>query len=577
MNRNSVFIILAILVVSTFALSASVQVIMAGGTIYINADGSISSATASITTVDNVTYTFVGNINGSIVVQRNNIIIDGNGDTLQGSGGGTGFDLSGVSNVTIKNVTITSFTRAVSLNHSYENALSDNDVTANTKYGIFLDSSDNNTLSGNNVTNNEAGIFLDYSSNNVVSGNKAVNNGFGIGLQSSPYNTLSDNAMVNNTYSFGVSDVPPLLLSSYLNYVDTSNTVDGRPVYYWINKHDMTVPSNVGYVALVNCTRMAVQNLDLASNAFGVVLAYTTNATVTENNVANNDVGIWLSHSSDNIVSENNVTAANSFGGILLDYSSRNTISANNVTAKSHYGVGLSYYSDYNTISGNDVTNNYYGIVTQPSSSNNMIYDNNFIDNTQQALSDTLSVNTWDDGYPSSGNYWSDYAGVDLYSGAYQNATEPDGVGDTPYVISYANNADRYPLMHPFDPQTENMRVGIRNLLLGYNSLQSNFGSLNSTYDSLLTSYASLQSNYNNLRTNQAALNSSYTSLKTDYDALNASYNSLNASSRDYQQTTQNELTNVNNALYVFIAVTAILAVALAYMATRKPKTKPET
>jgi len=55
-------------------------------------------------------------------------------------------------------------------------------------------------------------------------------------------------------------------------------------------------------------------------------------------------------------------------------------------------------------------------------------------------------ANTWDNGYPSGGNYWSDYEGVDA---------DGDGIGDTPYVIipffgEYdEDNMDRFPLMAP--------------------------------------------------------------------------------------------------------------------------------
>ena len=59
--------------------------------------------------------------------------------------------------------------------------------------------------------------------------------------------------------------------------------------------------------------------------------------------------------------------------------------------------------------------------------------------------------NTWDDCYPSGGNYWSDYSGVDAYSGVYQNETGRDGIGDTPYVID-EYNIDRYPLMTAYPP-----------------------------------------------------------------------------------------------------------------------------
>ncbi len=59
------------------------------------------------------------------------------------------------------------------------------------------------------------------------------------------------------------------------------------------------------------------------------------------------------------------------------------------------------------------------------------------------------SGNVWDDGYPSGGNYWSNYTGFDLYSGPYQNLTGSDGIGDTNHTID-ANNQDGYPLIKPY-------------------------------------------------------------------------------------------------------------------------------
>jgi parallel beta-helix repeat protein len=110
--------------------------------------------------------------------------------------------------------------------------------------------------------------------------------------------------------------------------------------------------------------------------------------------------------------------------------------------------MGVSLYGcSKNSISGNNITANGGGINLEDSS-NNTIYHNNFIGNAFQVSSDGSS-NTWDNGYPSGGNYWSDYNGTDLYSGQHQNVTGSDGVGDTPYVID-ANNTDDYPLMGVF-------------------------------------------------------------------------------------------------------------------------------
>ena len=84
-----------------------------------------------------------------------------------------------------------------------------------------------------------------------------------------------------------------------------------------------------------------------------------------------------------------------------------------------------------------------------------MFRGNFFVDNAQQvydsSVSDSsiqLSTNIWDFSYQVGGNYWSDYTGVDVKSGAGQNETGSDGKGDTAYIIN-TKNKDNYPLL-PF-------------------------------------------------------------------------------------------------------------------------------
>ncbi|MCK4267116.1 MAG: hypothetical protein KAX31_07520, partial [Thermoplasmata archaeon] len=62
---------------------------------------------------------------------------------------------------------------------------------------------------------------------------------------------------------------------------------------------------------------------------------------------------------------------------------------------------------------------------------------------------DNSDNNFWNDSYPSGGNYWSDYAGVDLNSTPSQNVPPPDGIGDTPYIID-GDSQDNYPLMSAY-------------------------------------------------------------------------------------------------------------------------------
>jgi parallel beta-helix repeat protein len=471
LSRMASAVILVLFLFSMFALTSKIQSVKAPSTIiYINPDGSISSPVpANITTSDNVTYTFTGNNYLTIVVNRSNIIINGGGYKLQVSGG-IGFYLEyPVNNVTIKDTTITNSGWGIDLNVSYNDTLSDNNITANGNYGIGLWWSSGDVLSGNDITANGGdGIFVIGSVNNTLSGNNVTANYHGIYLQSSSGNVLSGNVMASNTYNFGVfGDV----LSDFVNHVDTSNLVDGKPVYYLMNQSNIvispqTYPRGVGYLGLLNCTNVTVQGMTLTKNGQGLLLVNTTDSKITDNNVTanriegialysssyctvsgsnitnNGEEGVYLIASSNCSVSGNNIT--NNDDGICLDSSSGdNTLSGNNVTAN-HYGIDL-YSSSGNVLSGNNITANTYDGIDLYSSSGNTFYHNNFVNNTQQVESDG-SPNTWDNGYPSGGNYWSDYLT------RYPNATEIDhtGIGDTAYEID-TNNTDHYPLMIQYE------------------------------------------------------------------------------------------------------------------------------
>jgi hypothetical protein len=85
MKKVVLGIMLMFLWINMLALAFYIQSVKAVGTIYINADGSISPPEAPISSPDNITYTLTGNVTNSIVVQRSNIVVDGAGYTVEGS------------------------------------------------------------------------------------------------------------------------------------------------------------------------------------------------------------------------------------------------------------------------------------------------------------------------------------------------------------------------------------------------------------------------------------------------------------------------------------------------------------
>jgi len=209
MSRKLVLVMgLTIVLVGMLGVALKVQRVEASGTIYINADGSVSPPGAPISSLNNITYTFTDNINEPIVVYRDNIAVDGVGYTLQGTGSGTGIDLQDRTNVTIKNIEIKGFLYGIYLMRVSNIAISGNNIIGNTLYGIkFYEAySYNNTISGNNITNSINGIGFEDSINNTISGNNIRDNLCGMELFYSSNNFIYHNNFVNNTRHVSILD-----------------------------------------------------------------------------------------------------------------------------------------------------------------------------------------------------------------------------------------------------------------------------------------------------------------------------------------------------------------------------------
>jgi len=453
---------------SVFVALPNILTVRASETIYIRADGTVEG-TDKIKRVGNV-YSFTDHIYDGIIVMRENVVIDGAGFTLQGTGAAIegparniGIDLAWMRNVTIRSISITSFDYGIRISNAFNNVVTGNDITnngygievilyssgnsiygnnitANTKGGIWLDFANGNAISSNQITDNKPkGIWICFSLNEIISANYVSNNGYGVFIDRSSYTTLRNNTMVDNKQNFSVEGTDS---NHFVNNVDVSNTVDGKPIYYWVNRQNLEVPSNAGYVALVNCTNIRVQNLNIINNRQGILLAYTTNTTINKNTITNTTHAIRLQSSSKNTIIENNLT--NSSSGIYFYDSSNNTLSENNIK-NNLWGVNFDYFNSNNAVVRNLIENNTYGISVMESS-DNIFLRNTFLNNSKQVtdlvirtqtwLFD-LSINIWDNGIE--GNYWSNYNSTD---------TDGDGIGDSPYIID-ENNQDNYPLVNP--------------------------------------------------------------------------------------------------------------------------------
>lgn len=362
-----------------------------------------------------------------------------------------------------------------------------------TSGALTLYASTSNTIAGNIMINGDEGIFLgSYSGNN----------------------TLRNNAMTGNLLNFGV-DHHARSLSHYVQDIDASNTVEGKPIIYWVNEHNEQVPKNAGYVAIVNSTDITIRYLDLSKNRQGILLVSSNDTVISSNRISSAACGIIttssselfpgpIHHSANTTVYNNTIIAcgtavclysgkghtvssnhiSNNIAGIYLKMPSSNVAiignTITNCTYWSHqmiphdawlrdvgaYGpAGINIESPDNVIAGNTVSSNDLGMIIGllTMRGNNVIYHNNFIDNTYRQVM-IGSLNVWEHGYPSGGNYWSDYTGMDMYSGPDQDESGSDGIGDSPFMLTewmgpdvpaeWRDQRDRYPLMKPWMPPT---------------------------------------------------------------------------------------------------------------------------
>jgi len=268
------------------------------------------------------------------------------------------------------------------LNHSSENIVRENLVAEN-GVGIRLHYSSDNMIVDNNVTDNsEEGVKFYYSSGNEVSGNSISHNGYGIRLTYSGNNKLRSNNIESNNYNFGVEAV---VLSSFVNDVDTSNTVNGRQIHYLVNKENLTVNSNsqVGYLAVVNSKDILIKDLNLTDNGEGLLGAYSQRLTIENCYLVNNLRGIYLYSSNHATVRGNNVTG-NSAEGVSL-YESQKCDFSDNVVAEN--GVGMLFYDLTDSIVfRNNVTDNFERGVQMLGSSCNILSQNKLEENGREGV-----------------------------------------------------------------------------------------------------------------------------------------------------------------------------------------------
>jgi len=295
----------------------------------------------------------------------------------------------------------------------------DNLLLAQGASGVYLSASPNGVVRGNSVANHSFAVFLESSDSTRVVGNSFVSNGFAVYVHSESV-SVSENVFRDNGYGLYVFQQGNATIDG-----NQFSAFGGQGVVLWGSQRNRIRANRFNYT--------------------GVLLEGTT-------------VNAFDSHeiASSNLVNGKPLRYYHDCGSISLDGQPTGQLLVSNCTAfrasnltigQTDVAVELAYVHDA-VLEHNVLWGSFYGLRLI-ASSGVFVTHNSFALNSVQVSG--RDRETWDAGYPSGGNYWSDYGGADDCSGTLQDVCpDADGIGDTPYTVSIAGD-DRYPTTRPFN------------------------------------------------------------------------------------------------------------------------------
>ncbi len=343
--------------------------------IWVKADGCIirNVTVMNITTLQNDSITIY--VYGIMINYANNCSLEnvtiydikGNDSTAYGIYAYESNNNS-IKNATIFNVTSVSTAYGIYYSHCINNEIFEanvSNISGSSKYGVYLDYSDNASLKKITVSSSGYGIRIMGSIYSLIEECNISNEFYGIIIDKCNYSIIRNNTVYDNNY--GIT----LWRNCYYNTIENNsifgNSNYGYGVYLASSSNNNTIASNYIY-----------------NNSHGIYLSNSNNNIIKSNDIFNHSYnGIHLSHSMFNNISENYLHD-NDDDGIYLDsLSGNNTITSNYIYNNSYYGIMV--YSDNNNISFNYIHNNQIGIFINVAS-NNSIYSNHIYYNLQQGI-----------------------------------------------------------------------------------------------------------------------------------------------------------------------------------------------
>jgi len=358
------------------------------------------------------------------------------------NGGAIGLLISSSKNSRMIDNSISGSTNAIFIKDSDSQELKNNRIIA-AEYGIRMENSSKNSLIQNRIENGTIGfelgmsrlnnisenqlsgitdtaVQISSSNENTLSGNQIADSPKGIILLESSANRLTANRFQNVEWSLYAEAETK---EGFNNSIDESNVVDSVPIVYLFGRFGGQIQDrDIAHLTLAYCENVTVKNTAITNDA--VFLFDSKKNRIQENNISGS-FGMRLVQSDENEISGNRLLG-NKFSGMFLYASDLNQIAGNDASRNSQNGISLLSCNqniirdnvvDENAATGiwlnlshdnqvyqNNISRNPLGLQVMLSTGNE-IFHNNFLGNKEHSQ-DLGGNNSWDNGNVTGGNYW---------------------------------------------------------------------------------------------------------------------------------------------------------------------------
>lgn len=229
---------------------------------------------------------------------------NGRADHLDISSGYEGIEIWDSSDVILSDLTISDAYNCIDIDyHSHHVTIANATLTAsNTGIRPF----NANYIEISNVTTQDVSVGIYQVSCNYITITDCnfYGNNRGIDIIASGYITMRNNTMHDNKQGLFIGGL--IGYGDYAHDIDTSNTINGDPIYYYRNQSNLVIDGSdgIGFLGFLECDNITVKNYHTNNTGNSIIMAGTRDSQILQSSFTDNTAGLDIAYCENILISD---------------------------------------------------------------------------------------------------------------------------------------------------------------------------------------------------------------------------------------------------------------------------------